>query len=84
MSDRPAHPDSGVDTGTAPGRGADAYPGTPRWVKVSGIVALVVILVLVIVMFATGGQHGPGRHLPSGDAGGQSLTPPTAQGVHPA
>ncbi len=40
--------------------------GTPRWVKVSGIIALVAV-VLVVVMLATGrGDHGPGRHTPSG------------------
>ncbi len=43
---------------------------TPRWVKVFGIIALVLVL-LVVVMLVTGrgGNHGPGRHSPSGDAG---------------
>ncbi|MDO0930698.1 hypothetical protein QQY66_02995 [Streptomyces sp. DG2A-72] len=36
--------------------------GTPRWVKVSGLVALVVVL-LVVVMLLIPGNHGPGRHL---------------------
>jgi hypothetical protein len=44
------------------------YPGTPRWVKVFGIIVIVVVL-LVVFMLLTG--HGPGRHTPSGDAGGQ-------------
>ena len=44
------------------------YPSTPRWVKVFGIIAIVVVL-LVVFMLLTG--HGPGRHTPSGDAGGQ-------------
>ena len=41
-------------------------PGTPRWVKVFGIVVLVLVL-LVVVMMATGvgGKHGPGRHMPA-------------------
>jgi hypothetical protein len=50
------------------------YPGTPRWVKVFGIIAIVVlVLVVVIVTFGPGpgGGHGPGRHTPSGGAGGQ-------------
>lgn len=34
---------------------------TPRWVKVFGIIALVLVL-LVIIMFAGGGSHGPSRH----------------------
>jgi hypothetical protein len=43
--------------------------GTPRWVKVFGIVALIVI-VLVVVMLVTGrGGHGPGRHTLFGDPG---------------
>jgi hypothetical protein len=36
------------------------YPGTPRWVKVFGIIVLVVLVLSVILLF-TGG-HGPARH----------------------
>ncbi|GAA1415258.1 hypothetical protein GCM10009601_04610 [Streptomyces thermospinosisporus] len=36
--------------------------GVPRWVKVSGLVTLVVAL-LVVVMLLIPGNHGPGRHL---------------------
>ncbi|MEO7908658.1 MAG: hypothetical protein ABIV47_03305 [Roseiflexaceae bacterium] len=43
--------------------------GTPRWVKVFGIIVLVVVLLFVISLLA-GGQHGPGLHTPSGDSGG--------------
>ena len=52
------------------------YPGTPRWVKVSGMVVGVLVLLAIILMLAGGGpgRHGPLRHIPSGDAGGQ--TPP--------
>ena len=47
------------------------YPGTPRWVKVFGIIALVMVLLFVFLMFTRGpGGHGYGRHLPSRDAGG--------------
>ena len=35
--------------------------GTPRWVKVFGAVALVVIATLVFVLLL-GGRHGPSRH----------------------
>ena len=45
-----------------------SYPGAPRWVKVSGIVVSVLVLV-VVIMLHTG--HGPGRHTPSGEAGSQ-------------
>jgi hypothetical protein len=47
------------------------YPGTPRWVKVFGIIAIVVVLLVVAMMFVGGGEHGPGRHTASGEAGGQ-------------
>lgn len=49
---------------------ADPPPySTPRWVKVFGIIALVLVLLVVIMMFTgVGGDHGPGRHRPSGDA----------------
>jgi len=51
------------------------YPGTPRWVKVFGIIVIVLVLLVVAMMFI-GGEHGPGRHAPSGDAGGR--VPPSS------
>jgi hypothetical protein len=43
-----------------------AYPGTPRWVKVFGTIVLVVILLFVVAMFTRGpGGHGPRRHTQS-------------------
>ena len=45
------------------------YPGTPRWVKVFAIIVVVVVLLVVARMLVGGGEHGPGRHAPSGDAG---------------
>jgi hypothetical protein len=49
-----------------PERDPPPYPGTPRWVKVFGTIALVVILVFVILLVTRGpGGHGPGRHMPS-------------------
>ena len=41
--------------------------GTPRWVKVFGIVAVAVVLVFVILLLTGGGSHGPGRHMGGGD-----------------
>ena len=38
--------------------------GMPRWVKMLGIIAILVVLLVGIAMLATGGEHGPGRHLP--------------------
>lgn len=42
-----------------------SYPGTPRWVKISGIIAGIMALTAVIAVFASDGRHGPGRHLSS-------------------
>lgn len=48
---------------------ADPTTSTPRWVKVFGIIALVVGLMLVVMLLSgRGGSHGPGRHTSSGDA----------------
>jgi hypothetical protein len=77
MADLPPSPDSNGNTGVVPGR--ELTPGIPLWVKVFGIVAFVLVLLVIIMMFASGGSHGPGRHIPSGDAG--SHIPPIAHGV---
>ncbi len=39
--------------------------GTPRWVKVFGVVALILAL-LFVVSLLVGGGHGPGRHKGAG------------------
>ena len=56
--------------------------GTPRWVKVAGVIALVV-LVMLIVALLSGGKHGPGRH--PGESGTRSVQPvaPAALADHP-
>jgi hypothetical protein len=57
-------------------------------VKVFGIIVIVVVLLVgIILITGVGGPHGPGRHIPSGDAvetpsgdpGG--YTPPIEHGV---
>ena len=70
MADPPRYPDTGDDTGVRPT--ADRPPSTPRWVKVFGIIVIVEFLLVVAIMFIGGGEHGPGRHASSGDAGGQA------------
>ena len=47
------------------------HPGAPRWVKVFGAVAIVLVVLLVIALLG-GGEHGPSRHTSSGGAVGQS------------
>jgi uncharacterized cupredoxin-like copper-binding protein len=46
------------------------FTGIPRWVKVFGIIAIVLVLLVVVMLLAGGGGHGPGRHTGSGGAGG--------------
>jgi ABC-type transporter Mla subunit MlaD len=57
MSTPPPYPET-TDEGSA-----GPTTGTPRWVKVFGIIALVVV-VLFVILLITGhsGEHGPGRH----------------------
>jgi hypothetical protein len=69
MADPPRYPDSGDDTGVGPDR--ESTTGTPRWVKVFGIIAAVLVL-LFVIMVLTG--HGPGRHM-FGGLGGQTPLP---------
>ena len=57
----------GTDFSSSAGAdGTGDVAGTPRWVKVFGVVALVVVLLVAAVALAGGGAggHGPGRHLP--------------------
>ncbi len=65
-------PGDSDDTGGQPGR---AYPGTPRWVKISGIIVIVLVLLVVIILVTgVGGPHGPVRHRRSSDVGGHVLS----------
>jgi hypothetical protein len=50
--------------------------GTPRWVKVFGIIALVLAVLVVVLLVAGRGGHGPGRHTPGGDTSGGHTGPP--------
>jgi hypothetical protein len=50
---------------------ATTPPGMPRWVKVSGII--VVALILIFAVLHLSGAHGPGSHMPSGDQMNQMM-----------
>jgi hypothetical protein len=69
MADLPPDSDSNAETGGDSGTGSDreSTRGTPRWVKVFGIIGLALAL-LMGLMLLTG--HGPGRHLRHGSVGG--------------
>jgi hypothetical protein len=43
----------------------NAPPTTPPWVKVFGIIIVILIVLFMGLQFLGGGRHGPGRHLPS-------------------
>jgi hypothetical protein len=43
--------------------------GTPRWVKVFGIIALALLVLVVVGLIIGKGGHGPGRHAPGGHNG---------------
>ena len=64
-------------THTQPDRGS-TY-STPRWVKVFGIIALVLVLLFVILHLTGNSLGGPGGMTPPGGPGGP--TPPIAHGV---
>ena len=69
MANPPPVPRTGDETGSTPNGGSSG--GTPRWVKVFGIVILaVVVLIVVMIVSGRGGGHGPGRH-----TGGASQVP---------
>ena len=56
-------------------------PGMPRWVKRSGIIVAILVLLGVVVMLVSGGEHGPWRHFGGGDAAPSGIaegTPPPA------
>ena len=50
-------------------------PGRPTWVKVLVVAAGVAVALIVVIAILSGGEHGPGRHLPGGGAPGNH-TPP--------
>lgn len=60
--------------------GQEPGVGPPRWVKLFGVVALVVLAAFAIMLVS--GHRGPGRHIRSLDAGESSHPPPTGQSEH--
>lgn len=70
MADPTPYRDPTGDAAWRPARGS--FPGTPRWVKLFGMIALVAVLVIVGVMLLAGGEHAPGRHTGSVAAGSQT------------
>jgi hypothetical protein len=72
QTDLKSKEDAGMGSSSRPGA------GTPRWVKVFGII-LVILVLLFIVTLLIGGGHGPARHTASAGPGG--YTQSMGQGV---
>jgi hypothetical protein len=80
MADPPRYADTGDDTEADRG----SSTGTPRWVKVSAVIVVVlVVLFVVLKLTGLGGEHGPSRHSPGGGSdttsgmpGGHTGPPP--------
>jgi hypothetical protein len=84
MADPHPGPDTGLATNADTGLGPDLAStiGAPRWVKVVGIVALVLALLVAVMLLFGGGSHGPGRHMSRGLGGpgpADGLTAPAVQ-----
>jgi hypothetical protein len=74
VADPPPCPGAGDDTGVRPDRGSTI--STPRWVKLSGIIVIILtLLVAGLMLFGDRLEgHGPGRHKPGGDPPPSSVT----------
>jgi hypothetical protein len=68
MTDPSASPDTDdVDYAEATPEPASGR-GMPRWVKVSGLIAAVLVAIFVAAqLLGVGGDHGPGRHIGDDD-----------------
>lgn len=54
-----------------PDHGSSA--STPRWVKVSVVIAIVLALLVVIMLIFGNGEHGPGRHIKTNNSSGTPM-----------
>ncbi len=70
----PAHnPEFDTTASRVPTTSGSPPPTAPRWVKVCGII--LVVLALVFAAMALFGNHGPSRHTSSGGLGGPAPLP---------
>lgn len=71
MPDQPTHSDTDDESENVE---PVSTTGTPRWVKVFGMIALALVLLLVILQFVGGGGHGPRRHEGHGNQPAASIS----------
>jgi hypothetical protein len=66
MAQTQEEPDRRSSAGTA--------PSTPLWVKIFGIIFIILVLLIgAVLLLGIGGPHGPARHLPSGSVDSHTL-----------
>jgi hypothetical protein len=58
MGQPPGYPETGDERGAA--HDPEPTAGTPRWVKVFGFIAVVLVVLFVVLLLT--GRHGPSRH----------------------
>ncbi len=81
MIDPSPDPEAQDELGAGPVH--EAPPSTPSWVKISGIILLLLILGFVILKLAgVGDDHGPGRHTSSDDMKGLAVSNEVVSTVH--
>lgn len=60
MTELPPSPDSASNTGVGSDRGSAA--STPHWVKILGILAVILVLAFVVLHITGNSPFGPGGH----------------------
>jgi len=74
-----ADPSRPAGIGVGPDRAP--APATPLWVKLCGAFVLALLVLVVVMLVAGGGSHGPGRHMPDKGAGGHVFPSDLIDGV---
>ena len=72
MAELPPYPDADDEIDVRTDR--ESPPGVPRWLKVSGLIALALAVLILVLLLIVGGRHGPGRHALETDTAAASVT----------
>ena len=73
---RPVDKESNSDSlDDGPPHDQELIVGAPRWVKVFGIIAVILVVLFLVLIFTRGpGGHGPRRHMSSASGSAIMLT----------